>query len=120
MVIPGLPGGLTIYQGHLFPLKGHLCSCCQKVWPPKCRCSSRYANLVLKNSGKESAAILFAVWLKGFPTFPMVKTAQLPYLDGSPDCGWATNKKPLHELNVHLHSGITAECVVPKAWPEVN
>ena len=23
---PGLPGGLIIYQGHLFPLKGHLCS----------------------------------------------------------------------------------------------
>ena len=22
---PGLPGGLIIYQGHLFPLKGHLC-----------------------------------------------------------------------------------------------
>ena len=22
---PGLPGGLLIYQGHLFPLKGHLC-----------------------------------------------------------------------------------------------
>ena len=21
---PGLPGGLIIYQGHLFPLKGHL------------------------------------------------------------------------------------------------
>ena len=24
MAIPGLPGGLIIYQGHLFPLKGHL------------------------------------------------------------------------------------------------
>ena len=24
--IPGLPGGLIIYQGHLFPLKGHLCA----------------------------------------------------------------------------------------------
>ena len=24
MVIPGLPGGLIIYQGHLFPLEGHL------------------------------------------------------------------------------------------------
>ena len=23
----GLPGGLIIYQGHLFPLKGHLCPC---------------------------------------------------------------------------------------------
>ena len=23
MAIPGLPGGLIIYQGHLFPLKGH-------------------------------------------------------------------------------------------------
>ena len=23
---PGLPGGLIIYHGHLFPLKGHLCS----------------------------------------------------------------------------------------------
>ena len=23
---PGLPGGLIIYQGHLFALKGHLCS----------------------------------------------------------------------------------------------
>ena len=22
----GLPGGLIIYQGHLFPLKGHLCA----------------------------------------------------------------------------------------------
>ena len=27
MAIPGLPGGLIIYQGHLFPLKGHLCLC---------------------------------------------------------------------------------------------
>ena len=25
MAIPGLPGGLIIYQGHLFPLKEHLC-----------------------------------------------------------------------------------------------
>ena len=25
MAIPGLPGGLIIYQGHLFPLNGHLC-----------------------------------------------------------------------------------------------
>ena len=25
MAIPGLPGGVIIYQGHLFPLKGHLC-----------------------------------------------------------------------------------------------
>ena len=24
MAIPGLPGGLIIYQGHLFPLKGRL------------------------------------------------------------------------------------------------
>ena len=24
MAIPGLPGGLVIYQGHLFPLKGHM------------------------------------------------------------------------------------------------
>ena len=24
MAIPGLPGGLTIYQGQLFALKGHL------------------------------------------------------------------------------------------------
>ena len=23
---PGLPGGLIIYQGHLFPVKGHLCA----------------------------------------------------------------------------------------------
>ena len=24
---PGLSGSLIIYQGHLFPLKGHLCVC---------------------------------------------------------------------------------------------
>ena len=27
---PGLPGGLIIYQGHLFPLKGHLRGCGSK------------------------------------------------------------------------------------------
>ena len=25
MAIPGLPGDLIIYQGHVFALKGHLC-----------------------------------------------------------------------------------------------
>ena len=24
---PGLPGGLVFYQGHLFALNGHLCTC---------------------------------------------------------------------------------------------
>ena len=26
MMVIGLPGGLIIYQGHLFPLNGHLCA----------------------------------------------------------------------------------------------
>ena len=32
MAIPGLPGGLIIYQGHLFPLKGHLCASFFLAW----------------------------------------------------------------------------------------
>ena len=35
MAIPGLPGVLIIYQGHLFALKGHLCGCVSNLAPLK-------------------------------------------------------------------------------------